>query len=79
MTQCDMTQSEWILSELQSGRKLSPMDAIEGKGCTKLSTRIGELKREGHPIKGKTAYGRNRQGKKCHYHVYWLEQPELNL
>lgn len=71
-----MTQAEWILEQLQSGRKLTPMDAIAEYGCTKLATRIGELKALGYDIKGILTSGYNRHGKKCNYNKYWIEQPE---
>lgn len=40
------TQQNKILSHLLSGRKINPIQAINLFGCTKLSTRIGELERD---------------------------------
>lgn len=50
------------------------MDAIKEFGCTKLSTRIGELKRDGHPINGKMIPVTNRFGKIVHVQRYWYEE-----
>jgi hypothetical protein len=69
----EMTQNQMILEALENGEKLTPMDAIKHFGCTKLSTRIGELKREGHPINGKFVARKNRFGKIVHVQEYWHE------
>jgi len=45
-----MTQTQWILRELNRGRVLTAIDALNGCGSMKLATRISELKAEGHPI-----------------------------
>jgi len=45
-----MSQSAKILKHLQSGRCISTMQAFEKFGCTRLSARILELKRQGHSI-----------------------------
>lgn len=45
-----MSQSAKILKHLQSGKRITTMQAFEKFGCTRLSARILELKREGHSI-----------------------------
>ena len=56
-----MTQTQWILRELNRGRVLTAIDALNGCGSMKLATRISELKAEGHPIQTIMV---NRGGKK---------------
>jgi hypothetical protein len=43
----ETTQKEEIAKWLNSGKKLNSFQAIKLFGCTKLSTRCGELEREG--------------------------------
>lgn len=45
------TQTEDILKHLQSGRSLSPLEALERYGCFRLGARIYDLKKLGHDIK----------------------------
>jgi hypothetical protein len=44
-----MSQHTWILNALKKG-PITALDALKGCGSMKLSTRISELKRQGHPI-----------------------------
>ena len=46
MTTTQDSQTIQILNELMTGVVLTPMDAIKLCGCTKLSSRVGELCRE---------------------------------
>jgi hypothetical protein len=45
-----MTQTEMIRAHLQSGRDLSPIDALNHYGCFRLAARIKELRNQGLPI-----------------------------
>lgn len=47
------TQKEKILTALQNGDKISPLDALHRFGCLRLGARIFELRQSGHNI-GKT-------------------------
>lgn len=57
------TQKQLILELLQSGATLTPLDAWQKVGTTKLATRISELISDGHTeiqkeqVKVKTAAG----------------------
>ena len=46
-----MTQTATILDHLLSGKKLTPIDALNEFGCFRLAARIGELRERGHDIK----------------------------
>jgi hypothetical protein len=43
-------QEERILAYLQKGNKLTPMQALKKFECWALSSRISNLRKEGHPI-----------------------------
>jgi hypothetical protein len=45
------TQSDQILSYLQSGKAITPIDALNMFGCFRLGARIFDLKQKGHSIK----------------------------
>ena len=45
-----MTQTEMIRAHLQSGRDLTPIDALNYYGCFRLAARIKELRNQGLPI-----------------------------
>lgn len=66
------TQKQAVLSYLKRGRKLTPSVAWEKMGITKLSTRIGELCRDGYPIGKKSVAVKNRYGVKTQVMQYWL-------
>lgn len=44
------SQIQQILKWLESGRKLTPIDALNRFGCFRLSARIDQLRNEGHHI-----------------------------
>jgi hypothetical protein len=46
-----MSQSLSILNHLIAGGSLTPLESLNLFGCLALSQRIGQLKREGYPIK----------------------------
>lgn len=46
-TNSNTTQRLMILTALKKGRTLTWLDAVMDFGCSKLSTRIGELERSG--------------------------------
>lgn len=69
-----MTQHERIIEYMRTFGSISPMEAFKDIGCTKLSTRIGELIREGYDIRKEKVTARNRYGETCHYMRYTLEE-----
>lgn len=52
------TQNQRILQQLKRGW-LSPAAAFQRTGSMKLATRVGELRKEGHPIIDKWAPDRS--------------------
>jgi hypothetical protein len=45
-----MTQTQRILIYLQSGKQLTPIDALKKFGCFRLAARIADLRKDGHTI-----------------------------
>lgn len=43
-------QKYQILNHLQSGKKITPLEALDQFGCMRLASRISELRDEGYPI-----------------------------
>tara|TARA_B100001093_G_C26469350_1_gene859902 strand:+ start:95 stop:337 length:243 start_codon:yes stop_codon:yes gene_type:complete len=55
-----MSQNTQILSYLKQGKKITPIDALNKFGCFRLSARILDLRKSGHPIITQTI---TKQGK----------------
>tara|TARA_R100000406_G_scaffold86461_1_gene70496 strand:- start:70 stop:267 length:198 start_codon:yes stop_codon:yes gene_type:complete len=55
-----MSQNTQILNYLLSGKKLTPLTALNKFGCFRLSARILDLRKEGHNITTKNV---TRKGK----------------
>lgn len=63
-----MSQRSRIKRHLESGKKISPLQALREYGCMRLASRISELRREGMPITVET----HKKG----YAVYRLDLQE---
>jgi hypothetical protein len=55
------TQQQKVLRHLESGREITPLDALEQYGCFRLSAVIWNLRDEGYNIKTKRVS--NKYGK----------------
>ena len=65
-----MNQKQLILQYIDDFGSISPMEAFVDLGITKLSTRIGEIIRDGESISKHTEHSKNRYGKRVHYTRY---------
>lgn len=65
-----MTQGERILDYIDTYGSITPMEAWEHLGVTKLATRISELRRGGEKIEKRYVTGLNRFGEKIQYMEY---------
>lgn len=65
-----MTQHDRILQYIERNGVITPMDAFMQLGITKLSTRVGELIRMGHPISKAQRTGKNRFGETVRFTEY---------
>jgi hypothetical protein len=54
MTNETTSQNKGILAYLQSGKSITPIEALKEFGCFRLSARIFDLRAMGHNIKTKS-------------------------
>ena len=55
-------------------KTITPYESFEKLGCTKLSTRIGQLKRKGNDITSEWVEDVNRFGENVRYKMYILNR-----
>ena len=66
-----MTQHELILSHLDKFGSISPVEAFESYGITKLATRISEMKKQGLSFTTVLVEEKNRYGEPVRFARYW--------
>lgn len=69
-----MRQADRIESYMTMMGSISPMEAFQDLGVTKLATRIGEMRKSGKRISQRLVKSKNRFGEDVHYMRYWLEE-----
>ena len=69
-----MTHHQRIYDYMSKFGSISPMEAFSDLGETKLSTRIGEMRRRGIEIEGREEAGKNRFGQEVRYMRYCLRE-----
>lgn len=62
-----MSQHERILDYINTFGSISPMEAFNDLGITKLSTRIGEMRADGINFNQEWEIRKNRYGEKVRY------------
>lgn len=67
-----MTQGERIVQYMLDYGSITPMQAFENLGITKLATRIGEMRERGIEIQSEFMSGKNRFGQPVRYKRYFL-------
>lgn len=67
------SQIEQILAVLESGGSLTALDALEDFGCSRLASRISDLKRQGYPVTSRMVQRRNCYGRLCRVAEYYME------
>lgn len=65
-----MTQGERIIAYMDEHGTITPFEAFQELGITKLATRISELRRDGEQIEKRYVSGVNRFGEKIQYMEY---------
>ena len=68
-----MTQKEMIVKYIKDFGSITPMEAFNELGITKLATRVSELISDGEKIRKQPEKRLNRYGKKCRYMRYTME------
>lgn len=74
-----MTQRDAITKFIEEHGSITPMDAYEALGITKLATRISEMIREGTPVYKSWEEGENRYGEKVRFMRYTLREEDGSL
>ena len=67
-----MTQFDYILTHLETGRSITPAEAWSDYGCTRLAAVIHKLKKQGYSIRREMEQGQNRLGDTTYYARYWM-------
>lgn len=67
-----MSQLQEIRAHLESGRPITPIEALEQYGCFRLGARIYDLRREGLAIERETVEATNRKGETKRFARYRL-------
>ena len=71
-----MKQTDKLLDYMQRYSTITTMQAFMDLGCTRLASRIHDLRRAGYAIDAKTVTGINRFGEKVSYKSYSLREAE---
>lgn len=61
------TQKQAILSDLQNGHTMTPIDALTKHGCFRLAAVVFDLRQEGHNIKTVSRTKSDGKGKFASY------------
>lgn len=69
-----MSQKKKILDYMRSHGSITQSEAFLQLGCTRLASRIWDLKRDGHNIKKTMVKGKNRFGEPTEYASYSVEE-----
>lgn len=69
-----MTQCDRVLQYMQEKGSISTLQAFNELGCTRLASRITDLKKLGYKIGSEFVTGENRYGDKVSYKKYYLRQ-----
>ena len=59
-----------MLRHLNDYGSITPMEAIQDYGITRLAAKVHLLRKRGEPIISETVESQNRYGEKCHYARY---------
>ena len=68
------SQNKKILEYLESGRSITPIEALNMFDCMRLSARIKDLRVDGHLIKTVRCKKKNKEGHTVSYAEYSLEE-----
>ena len=69
-----MTQGERIISYIKEFGSITVLEAFTDIGCTQLSARITELKRQGYMFTDEFVSSKNRYGEKVSFKRYKLRE-----
>lgn len=67
-----MTQCERIIDYIKRYGSITTKEAFNDLGCTRLASRINDLKNQGYKFNTEMTFSKNRFGEKVHYKKYYL-------
>ena len=68
------SQCERIIDYINEFGSITTLDAFNDLGCTRLASRINDLKKQGYKFNKKSEKGKNRFGETTHYIRYSLAE-----
>lgn len=66
------TQCERIIQYMKDFGSITTLQAFTDLGCTRLASRVTDLKRQGYDIKSEFVSGKNRYDETVSYKKYYL-------
>lgn len=69
-----VTQCQRIIDYIKQFGSITTMDAFSELGCTRLGSRIHDLRKEGYIIHSKSETRKNRFGELVHYKRYYINE-----
>ena len=71
-----LSQSEMIIRYIKEKGSITTLEAFNDLGCTRLASRINDLKKEGYRFRDEFVTSKNRCGYKVSYKRYYLEEDD---
>lgn len=68
------SQCERIMDYINEFGSITTLEAFNDLGCTRLASRIHDLKKQGYKFRKKNETGKNRYGETTHYIRYSLAE-----
>ncbi len=69
-----LNQCEMIINYIKEFGSITTLQAFRDLGCTRLASRINDLKKQGYKFKDEFVTSKNRRGVKVSYKKYYLEE-----
>ena len=71
-----LSQCEMIIRYIKEKGSITTLQAFTDIGCTRLASRINDLKKEGYRFRDEIVTSKNRDGHKVSYKRYYLEEED---
>ena len=71
-----LSQCEMIIKYIRDFGSITTLQAFRDIGCTRLASRINDLKNRGYRFRDKYVTSKNRYGVKVSYKKYYLEEAD---
>lgn len=68
-----LNQCEMIINYIKEFGSITTLQAFRDIGCTRLASRINDLKNQGYRFRDEFVTSKNRRGVKVSYKKYYLE------